>query len=324
MLSKLGFLVGTGTVLVAFGGFAVASPPVPPPQEGFGIRTFCDVEMHAGDFTEDESFAWTWIDDNVPADVAVFFGPPGESTLEYGDVDQYLDWFGRAGQIRYTEELDSIDTGLFQFNKTFDAASHDEPNLDVDKIYGWEDDQTSLITSVRNEERVGLSIVAMGDSAGLGDMPSLCPWTRNRLIPATNEFIAMSSGSSAGLGGSMLAETRTDVLATGPPSMDHNISAEGIGRAEAHMRLHLMEGDAGYDPLWDWHFVDFWPDFHDWVYLGENEGPPDLISEAEYREDTMATGGISNFDKEMHYHSTIPQWQMPDPWHQLQSAEDQL
>jgi hypothetical protein len=277
---------------MGFVGYALASPPVPPPFEGFGISTFVDVVMDAGDFTENESFTWTWMD-----------GPAGNNnTLAHPGAAQLLDAGGRAAQIRYNEELNSIDTDFFQFNKTFNAASHvatsGGPNLDVDKIYGWDDDETSLITSVSNSERIGLSIVANGDSRGLGDMPSLCPWTVGQTIPATNEFIAMGSDTAAGLGGVMLAETHTEVLATGPPRMDHTISAEGIGMAQGLMRLSLMEGDAAFN--------------------APGGTVPDLISRTNYSETTRAAGVISTFVKGMHYDSVIPAYQMPEPWYQLQ------
>ena len=41
--------------LIACARFALASPPVEPPFEGFLITTFCDVEV-AGDFVEEDSF----------------------------------------------------------------------------------------------------------------------------------------------------------------------------------------------------------------------------------------------------------------------------
>ena len=45
---------------------------------------------------------------------------------------------------------------------------------------------------------------------------------------------------------------------------------------------------------------------------------PNLVSETDYSEDTSATGVIDKFSKAMHYHSTIPSWQLPEPWYQLQ------
>ena len=105
MLSKMRILAIAAIVLMGFVGYALASPPVPPPFEGFGISTYVDVVMDAGDFVEQESFTWTWMDGGE------------DSTLAHPAAPQFLDAGGRAAQIRYTEELNSIDTGFFQFNK---------------------------------------------------------------------------------------------------------------------------------------------------------------------------------------------------------------
>jgi hypothetical protein len=78
------------------------------------------------------------------------------------------------------------------------------------------------------------------------------------------------------------------------------------------MRVRLMEGDAMYDPVFDQAFVVPGPEWQ-----GPGTGPPNLISEAEYEEYTAAFGQVSNFDKTMHYHSTLPDWQMPEPWYTI-------
>ena len=46
-----------------------------------------------------------------------------------------------------------------------------------------------------------------------------------------------------------------------------------------------------------------------------NGATPDLISLGEHEEYTAASGQIINFDKTMHYHSEIPDLQMPEPWY---------
>ncbi len=292
-----------------FAGFASASPPVPPPEEGFVISTSVDINC-IGDVIENEEFTWTYLADMAPpgyvrdaTDPAGWVGPD----------DPYLGFLARAAQIRYDEGLRAVDSGAMQLNKQFTATSHDEPNLEVAKDYAWAGMEGSGITNVENRERVGLSIVANGDDAGLGDMPSLCPWVRDNLIPATNEFIAMGSRTTAtGASGNMVSMTRTDATSIGPPSLNHSIHAEGLGTAEAEMRLSLMEADYGYDPEYD-------------VYYGQDEfglfpigdGPPPLISLTEYEEYTGAFGQIVNFDKTMHYHSTLPDWQMPEPWYSI-------
>ncbi|MDY6950476.1 MAG: hypothetical protein SWE60_03115 [Thermodesulfobacteriota bacterium] len=63
MRSKAGICVVVLGVLMFFSVFALASPPVPPPVEGFNIGTVVDVEMSAGDCTQLEAFTWTWMHD---------------------------------------------------------------------------------------------------------------------------------------------------------------------------------------------------------------------------------------------------------------------
>jgi hypothetical protein len=326
MLSRLAILTVAVCVL-SFPGFATASPPVPPPMEGFVIGTAVDINC-IGDVIEDEEFTWTYIADTGPPG-----RPPDIPAGWVGPDDMYLGFLARAGQIRYDEGLRAIDSGAMQLNKVFSATSHDEPNIEVAKDYAWAGMEGSGITNVENRERMGLSIVANGDFEGLGDMPSLCPWVRNNFIPATNEFIAMGSRTTAtGASGNMVSITRTDATSTGPPSLNHSISASGLGTAEAEMRLSLMEGNSIYDPEVDVHFVPMavLPDGADGHVLpvnqavpnigqppGWGEGPPNMVSLTEYEEYTGAFGQIPNFDKTMHYNSVIPALQMPEPWYSI-------
>jgi hypothetical protein len=287
------------TVALVFGIIATgeASPPVPPPPAGLNISLFADVEVE-GDLEAEQSMTWTWMHDTAEN---------GSSTLAHGNIAQYLDAGGRAAQILYSNEVSAID-GLIQFKDTFDATSDQEPNLKVNKDMGYVASEASLIATAKDRERVGLSIVANGDTAGLGDMPSLCPWAAGGWIPATNEFIA--AGSSTSTTSFMISHTDSDVTATGPPSLNHKISAQGIGTASASMLVRLMEGDSMYDPVADEHFVD--------PAGAHSPGSPNLVSKTEYSENTAASGVIDKFDKVMHYHSTIPIYQMPEPWYLLQ------
>jgi hypothetical protein len=301
MFSKMRILAIAAIVLVGFVGYALASPPVPPPTEGYNIVTSVDVEMSSGDFTEVESFTTTWVYDTHPG------GNPGvatsrTSTLTYPGQSQYLATGARAAQIRYTEEMGSTDTSFFQFKKGFAADSHGNAdtagnNLSVEKNYGYVASEASLIANAENKERVGLSIVANGDTEGFGDMPSLCLWALGYGIPATNEFIAMGSDTSTT--SVMVSDTETKAAGTRAPELNHTISAVGIGMAQGLMRVQLMEGGQMYDPN-----------------LGGTV--PDLVSKTTYSEKTQAVGTIDKFFKGMHYHSTIPAYQMPEPWYQLQ------
>ncbi|MDY6953332.1 MAG: hypothetical protein SWE60_17625 [Thermodesulfobacteriota bacterium] len=304
--------------LIMMPGPAFASPPVPPPIEGFSIDSVVDCEMSAGDFTEVEGFTWTW---TANMDSSADDGFDDTRLPAPGQV-QFLDDYGRMAQIRYTEEMQSTDTSFFQFKKGFSADSGEgpvgsvvssdqsggrmagsTPNLSVDKNCGYVASEGSLIANAENKERVGMSIVAAGDDAGLGDMPSLCPWAADSLIPATNEFIAMGSDTSTT--GVMVSDTETEAVATVAPELNHSISAVGIGMAQGLMKVALMEGGARFNPNEPGDPI-------------EPDDIPDLVSKTDYSEKTTASGTIDKFTKAMHYHSTIPQYQMPEPWYQLQ------
>jgi len=302
MLSKMRILAIAAIVVVGFVGYALASPSVCPPVEGYNIATSVDVEMSSGDFTEVEAFTSTWLCDTDPTGIGAAIGQPSwwTSTLAHPGVDQWLALGGRAAQIRYTEEMGSTDTSFFQFKKAFAADSHGNAdtagdNLSVEKNYGYVASEASLIANAENKERVGLSIVANGDTQGFGDMPSLCPWASGSGIPATNEFIAMGSDTSTT--SVMVSDTETKAAATRSPELNHSISAVGIGMAQGLMRVQLMEGGGAYSP---------------------GGTVPDLVSKTTYSEKTQAVGTIDKFFKGMHYHSTIPSYQMPEPWYLLQ------
>ncbi len=352
MGKRMGVFVVAAVFVFVLAGAGLASPPVPPPEEGYIITTNCDVNMGTGDFIEDEEFTWTYVTDYLIEELQTLPGP---------SVDpMFLGIAGRAAQIRYDEQLRSVDSGSFQLDKGFSATSHeeDDPNLNVEKDYAWTGQAGSGITNVENRERAGLSVVASGEDPvvvpavvdffppippdgdahnegqapavgggalpgpfvrdGLDDMPGLCPWVRDNPIPATNEFIAMGSRTTAsGATGQIASHTRTDVTSTGPPSINHNISAVGsAASAEAEMRVQLMEGDGSVDA--DIHGTIYWQEpgfplvWDDYVALY----PPNLISLTEYEEYTGAFG-IFEFNKQMHYHSEIPDWQMPEPWYEI-------
>ncbi|MDY6839376.1 MAG: hypothetical protein SWH78_15530 [Thermodesulfobacteriota bacterium] len=286
MFLKRGVLSLVAICIVAIAGISWASPPVPPPPEGFGIVTTTDVIV-TGDFTHESSLNWTYMHDTEENN-------GGGSTLAHPGVNQVLAAGGRAGQIRYANEVDAID-GYVEFKNNFEARSDEEPNLKVSKDFGYVASPSSLIATAEDEERVGLSIVANGDDEGLGDMPSLCPWASGSEIPATNEFIA--AGSSTRTTSAMVSHTDTDVTSTGPPSLNHSISAVGEGTVTASMIVRLMEGGDVHVP---------------------GEAAPNLVSKNTYEERTSASGVIEKFEKSMHYHSTIPQYQMPEPWYEIQ------
>ena len=345
--ARIFHVVVVAVSLIACAGFALASPPVGPPFEGFLITTSCDVEV-AGDFVEQDSFTWTYVDDTMnPARVQNWVGEWG---FPMSSVDpMFLAPGGRAAEVRYLEDLNAVDGSLVQFNKAFGAESHSSPNLDVSKDFGYVASGASMIANALDEERVALSIVANGDDPifhldqqfveeeaagddvlvnllgagagpagglgepGLADMPMLCPWVQETGLPATNEFIA--AGSAISTRDQMVSHTDSDVRVTVAPELNHNISAEGTGTVIAQMRVELMEGDGplGADVTT---VTDLFTD--ELLSADYDFTIPDLISRTVYDERTSASGVINSFQKDMHYHSTIPAWQLPEPWYEIQ------
>ncbi len=326
MCSRMGIFGLLAFFLMAFAGLALASPPVAPPVEGFGISTSCDVEV-AGDFIEHDSFTWTYVADTTTEGQRALWH--GTYEIPLSSVDPlFLFVGGQAAEVRYVNKLDSVDSSVTQFNKTFVAQSDDVPNLIVSKDFGYEASQTSMIANAADKERIGLSIVANGDDPtvhlttnflgggggggtgepGVGNMPSLCPWISDEPIPATNEFIA--AGSSISTTHQMVSHTASDVTATVVPTLNHSISAEGAGTATAQMRAQLIEGDDSVGAEVTRTIIFPQPPFYDYEFV-----VPNLISKTVYDEKTSASGVIDKFNKSMHYHSTIPQWQMPEPWY---------
>ena len=104
-------------------------------------------------------------------------------------------------------------------------------------------------------------------------------------------------GSSTSTRSWMISHTDSDVTATGPPSLNHSITAEGVGVVSADMIVLVMTGGGIFVP---------------------GQAVPGLLSESHYEDHTEARGVISEFRKELHYHSTIPAWQMPEPWYEIQ------
>lgn len=69
-------LVAVG--LMVFTSLAMASPPVPPPLEGFNIPNNVDVEMSVGDWTKMEQFIPTWAYDIEELDSYSLAHPAGD------------------------------------------------------------------------------------------------------------------------------------------------------------------------------------------------------------------------------------------------------
>ena len=285
-------LVMAVAALFAFTGTVMASPPVPPPEEGFKITTDTNI-VAVGQVTENEGFTWHWNYDNGPAGIndgiigGVVNGPlnGGPNTLTLNESE---------ARIRYTEEFNSMNTLSAAtvpttFDKKFLAETHptDTPNVSVDKVIGYTSDGAS--GSVADfDDKVAIEVVsAGGDQTGaFAGIFVLCPWVGPNVdeLPATNEGIAMGSSfdipnlMANGAFGSISANIESDAEVTNQVTLGYDITATGAGRVNAAMLAKLYDG---VGPL-------------------TFDGPP-LASVATYTEFAEANGLFAPFHKKMDY-----------------------
>ena len=292
-MSKIIKMVGLLVLIAAFGlaNTAVASPPVPPPFEGFYIDASTIIDCF-GTVEENDAFTWTY-----------GTGDFDVTTMTMGATDS-------AGQIRYEENFSAVD-GSTMFVKEFAAYSHinDAPNLYVDKGFGYVGDTTSLVAELDESEKVGIGVVTYGyvmTSDDIGGLESICPWVEGGTevtIPATNEFVTM--GSTVKTGVNMFADSppaivvtkETSATTTLSPALSHEVTGSGYGEITAWMAVHLQEGADVYDPA--------------------STDTPQLITETRYTRFTLARGVIANFQKEMKYTASIPALPTLTTWDSL-------
>jgi len=234
-------LVMAVAALFAFTGTVMASPPVPPPTEGFKITTDTNI-VAVGQVTENENFTWHWGYDK---------------TDNNGINNDLLDGESNA-RIRYTEEFNSNNTLSAAtvpttFDKKFVAETHptDMPNLTVDKVVGYISDGAA--GSVADfDDKVAIEVVsAGGDQTGaFAGIFVLCPWVgpNVKLLPATNEGVAMGSSfdipnlMANGAFGSISANIESNAEVTSQVTLGYDITATGAGRVNAAMLAKLYDG----------------------------------------------------------------------------------
>jgi hypothetical protein len=283
-MKKLAILAAVAMVM-AFATSGVASPPVPPPPEGFEINTTTSIEC-VGTVTETENYDWTYYyTENGAGAPLPIPDPPGGPGNPAG--------FNQAAQVRYTEDFQAIN-GFTQYNKSFGAATFvgsDEPNLEVDKDIGYIANTEDPLAQATMVERVGMNIVATGDvvRAGFSDLLALCPLgvtSAEATLPATNEAVAAGNTFKV----TLLQNwgSNSQVTTTSLPELQHDVSAvvqdsfAGVGDISATFIVQALEAAPGYnDPA----------------------GNP-IASNVSYTE-TATASGIWNFDKFMEYKSAI-------------------
>ena len=260
----------------AFVGSVWASPPCPPPEEGYVISTTTAITC-VGAVVEKQSFTDTHafqLNPNLKAD------PPVVAGIASLDDNETI------SRIRYEEEYRGYG-GFTVFNKDFDAKSHDTPNLEVDKAIGYV--SNGVPGSVASfDERVAIEIVSAGtgeDAAGqFAGLLAMCPWAPvGDGYPATNEGVAMGSSFSVNAGGNISVLTHTDAEVTENVALAYGINAVGANATvSAGMLASLWEGST----------------------TGTTADDAVLAARTTYTEIATATG-VFDFSKEMLYQSVF-------------------
>jgi hypothetical protein len=260
-----------------FVGYALASPPVPYPDQGYVLSTTTDIQC-TGTVVERQSFVDTHAYNNDPQVPATIGGGlvPNES----------------IARIAYEEEYRGYN-GFTTFDKDFDAKSHpaNESNLEVDKVIGFVSN-SQLGSVASHNERVAIEVVSAGsDAAGeqFSGLLALCPWSPvGNGFDATNEGIAMGSSFDVAVGGAITSTTHADADVTKYVALKYGVSAEGSDvTVSAGMLASLWEGSERV--------------------LAPAVPPvvPALAGRTHYTEDAMASGAYVNFNKEMVYQSVF-------------------
>jgi hypothetical protein len=281
-------LVMAVAVVFAFTGTVLASPPTPPPGEGFLIHTDTDITC-VGTVIETESFEWHWNND-------------AESGNTQGIQPALLVGGETEARIVYEQEFRSQNSLLentvpTEFDKEFTADSHadDGLNVEVDKIIGFTSNgDAGSVAS--HEEIIALEVVSAGGGVvggGFTGVLQLCPWnvTGAGTFNATNEGIAMGSQFAIpnvladGGAGFISFTSAANAYATEFVQLDYDVNASGRGQIEAEMIARLYEGNG----------------------VASRFGPaPGLTSVATYQEAAEADG-IFQFHKGMMYQAIFAQ-----------------
>ncbi|MDY6989934.1 MAG: hypothetical protein SWQ30_17970 [Thermodesulfobacteriota bacterium] len=149
---------------------------------------------------------------------------------------------------------------------------------------------------------MALSVVAFSGFALAGFTG--CAWAQDAGIAASNGSVAAGTSSSSSKW--MTSHTGSGVTATGLPSLDHSNSTSGIGDVRVVMIATIQQGGGSFDQ------------FLDRVQQNHGSVVPNLFSTVTYRQEASASGVIDKFNAVLHYHSTMPDYQTPEPWFVLQ------
>jgi len=129
-------------------------------------------------------------------------------------------------------------------------------------------------------------------------------WAQESGVVASTGSVASGTLTSSSMW--MTSHTGSGVTATGLPSLDHSNITSGIGDVSVVMVATMQQGGGSFDQFWN--------------RVRQNDGSaiPNLFSTVTYRQEASASGVIDKFNAVLHYHSTMPDYQMREPWFFLQ------
>ena len=254
-------------------GEAQTLPPVTkgadPPVEGFKIKSATNIECR-GNTTESEFYAWQY----------------GDGEIDLNDPSMVS---GGAAEIRYEQQFNALN-GLTSFEKNFLATSHEQPNLQVSKIFGYRRSGTSPAVMLTHEEKVGMSNVNYGGTLSRESQTgflTLCPWALAGTSGGEEILNAYNLGVAAGSSMKVTrvnATSETQVNTLYLPGLSYKITAEGRGDISAGFVVDLFEGTS---PV-----------------FGPQPQEPPLQSRTRYEEHASASG-VWRFLKNVNFSSTL-------------------
>ncbi|MDY6838065.1 MAG: hypothetical protein SWH78_08830 [Thermodesulfobacteriota bacterium] len=149
---------------------------------------------------------------------------------------------------------------------------------------------------------MALSVVALWGFAAAGFTG--CAWAQGPIVTASNGSVVAGTLSRSSKW--MSSHTSSGVTATAAPSLDHSNSTSGIGDVSVVMIATIQQGGGSFNQ------------FLDRVQQNHESVIPNLFSTVTYRQEASASGVIDKFNAVLHYHSNMPDYQVPEPWFVLQ------
>lgn len=264
-------------------GFALADPGIPaiPETQGIDIST---TVYAIGNFASSSDMQWMITNDDK-----------GLSDIPPLDVI-----FATAYQSTYSEDTSSNGNGLVYYDKELDVETSDQLsgqwNIEATKEIAFVGIDGARITSADNIFVDGVA------TRYLADQVILCPFATYDTTVIPSYCNSAEAGSLIDMSVANVRTTSTDrfVMASGdyPMELNHDIFVTEFatdmpsqGIASTDMDVLILEG-SGYFKTFDMGRIIL-------LY-------PDVASERiEFSESTDVNGDISNFEKLMHYESSM-------------------